>query len=128
MVSSTLRIRHPSVAWLGPPWGGFLAMQKFTMKLWTIAAGAAAATTLAAPPALAHPEDEVVIASPSDFVYPTGFDKALSLMLAGECGENGIGSHLFWPTLSFPALSPDQLPNDFAVTTLAIPLSDTHTY
>src|SRR3546814_12044228 len=71
MVSSTLRIRHPSVAWLGPPWGGFLAMQKFTMKLWTIAAGAAAATTLAAPPALAHPEDEVVIASPSDFVYPT---------------------------------------------------------
>src|SRR3546814_7009868 len=87
MVSSTLRIRHPSVAWLGPPWGGFLAMQKFTMKLWTIAAGAAAATTLAAPPALAHPEDEVVIASPSDFVYPTGFDKALSLMLAGEGGE-----------------------------------------
>src|SRR3546814_7237218 len=58
MVSSTLRIRHPSVAWLGPPWGGFLAMQKFTMKLWTIAAGAAAATTLAAPPALAHPEED----------------------------------------------------------------------
>src|SRR3546814_14159072 len=103
MVSSTLRIRHPSVAWLGPPWGGFLAMQKFTMKLWTIAAGAAAATTLAAPPALAHPQDAVVISSPSDFVYPTGFHKAPSPMLAGAGGASGTGSPRVWPTITLPA-------------------------
>src|SRR3546814_20741118 len=77
----------------------FREMQTFTMKLWTAAAGAAAATTMAAPPALAHPEDVPTTASPTDFVYPTGFDKALSLMLAGEGGENGIGSHRGWPTL-----------------------------
>src|SRR3546814_13067504 len=76
-------------------------MQTFTMKLWTAAAGAAAATTMAAPQALPHPEDVPTTASPTDFVYPTGFDHSLSLMLAGVGVENGIGSHWVGPTLSF---------------------------
>src|SRR3546814_3226439 len=74
-------------------------MQKFTMKLWTVAAGAAAATTMAVPAAAADPNAPTA-PQPSELVYPTGFDKALSLMLAGEGGENGIGSHRVWPPLS----------------------------
>src|SRR3546814_16766368 len=96
-------------------------MQTFTMKLWTAAAGAAAATTMAAPPALAHPEDVPTTASPTDFVYPTGFDKALSLMLAGEGGENGIESHRVLPTLSFPALTTEQIQKAPTVQPLASP-------
>src|SRR3546814_3161479 len=88
----------------------FREMQTFTMKLWTAAAGAAAATTMAAPPALAHPEDVPTTASPTDFVYPTGFDKALSLLLAGEGGENGIRSHRDWPTGSAEHTSEFQPP------------------
>jgi len=103
-------------------------MQTFTMKLWTAAAGAAAATTMAAPPALAHPEDVPTAPSPTDFVYPTGFDKALSLMLAGEGGENGIGSHRVWPTLSFPALTTEQIQKALTGNTLAIPYHYAHQY
>src|SRR3546814_1423478 len=96
-------------------------MQTFTMKLWTAAAGAAAATTMAAPPALAHPEDVPTTASPTDFVYPTGFDKALSLLLAGEGGETGLGSHRVWPTLSFPALTTEQIHKALTGHPLALP-------
>src|SRR3546814_8233814 len=83
---------------------------------------------MAAPPTLAHPEDVPTTASPTDFVYPTGFDKALSLMLAGEGGENGIGSHRVWPTLSFPALTTEQIQKALTGNTLAIPYHYAHQY
>src|SRR3546814_9062495 len=107
---------------------GCREMQTVTMKLWTAAAGAAAGTTMAAPPDLANPEDGPTTASPTDFVYPTGFDKALSLMLAGEGGENGIGSHRVWPTLSFPALTTEQIQKALTGNTLAIPYHYAHPY
>src|SRR3546814_17578709 len=96
-------------------------MPQCTLKLWPPAAGAAGVTTVSAPPVLAHPECVPTTGSPTDFVYPTGFDKALSLMLAGEGGENGIGSHRVWPTLSFPALTTEQIQKALTGNTLAIP-------
>lgn len=103
-------------------------MQKFTMKLWTVAAGAAVATTMVpSAQAMADPNAPTSPA-PSDFVYPTGFDKALSLMLAGEGGENGIGSHRVWPTLSFPALTTEQIQKSLNGNTLAIAYHYAHQY
>lgn len=58
--------------------------------------------------------------APSEFVYPTGFDKALSLMVAGEGEENGIDSHRVWPTLPFPALTTEQIGKALKGNTLAI--------
>src|SRR3546814_18092913 len=43
-------------------------MQKFTMKLWTVAAGAAAATTMAVPAAAADPNAPTA-PQPSELVY-----------------------------------------------------------
>lgn len=102
-------------------------MQKFTMKLWTAAGTAAAVTGLATTPALADgPAPKT--ADPTEFVYPTGFDKALSLMLAGEGGENGIGVHKVWPTLSVPALTTEQIAKAIAGNSLVIPYHYTHQY
>lgn len=101
-------------------------MQKFTMKLWSVAAGAAAATTMAVPATAA--EGSAKVADPTEFVYPTGFDKALSLMLAGEGGENGIGVHKVWPTLSVPALTTEQLSKAVTGNSLVIPYHYTHQY
>jgi hypothetical protein len=100
-------------------------MQKFTMKLWT-AAGAAAASTLAAPAMAAGTPPPV--ADPTEFVYPAGFDKALSLMLAGEGGENGTGVHKVWPTLSVPALTTEQIKKAVSGNSLVIPYHYTHQY
>lgn len=100
-------------------------MQKFTQKLWSVA-GAAAVAASAAPAMAEGPAPET--ADPSEFVYPTGFDKALSLMLAGEGGENGIGSHKVWPTLSFPALTTPQIEKALAGNSLVIPYHYTHQY
>ena len=102
-------------------------MQTFTMKLWTVAAGAAAATTMAVPATAADPNAPQA-PQPSELVYPTGFDKALSLMLAGEGGENGIGSHRVWPTLSFPALTTEQIGKALTGNTLAIAYHYAHQY
>lgn len=93
-------------------------MQKFTMKLWT-AAGVAAAATIAAPAIAAGPPP--VIPAASEFVYPDGFGKAVSLMLAGEGGENGIGVHKVWPTLMIPALTGAQVKAAIADNSLVIP-------
>src|SRR3546814_2873705 len=49
-------------------------------------------------------------------------------MLAGEGGENGIGSHRVWPTLSFPALTTEQIQKAIAGNTLAIPYHYAHQY
>ncbi|MEA3539725.1 MAG: hypothetical protein U9R73_11420 [Pseudomonadota bacterium] len=102
-------------------------MQTFTMKLWSVAAGVTAAAAVATPAAAADPNAPTV-PSPTEFVYPTGFDKALSLMMAGEGGENGIGSHRVWPTLSFPALTTEQIAKAVAGNSLVIPYHYTHQY
>lgn len=93
-------------------------MQKFTMKLWT--AAAVAATVLSAP-VLAQKN----VPAPSDAVYPTGFEKAVSLMLAGEGGEGGLGIHPVWPTLSTPALNSKQITEAFAGNSLTMPFHHT---
>ncbi|WP_411818620.1 hypothetical protein [Hyphococcus sp. DH-69] len=67
-------------------------------------------------------------ADPAEFVYPTGFGKALSLMLAGEGGENGIGVHKVWPTLSFPALTTEQIDQAVTGNSLVIPYHYAHQY
>lgn len=102
-------------------------MQQFTPRLWS-AAGlvAAAAATLSAPATAEGPAP--VTADPTEFVYPTGFDKALSLMLAGEGGENGIGVHKVWPTLSVPALTTEQIGKAVSGNSLVIPYHYTHQY
>ncbi|WP_423603391.1 hypothetical protein [Sphingomonas sp. MS122] len=102
-------------------------MQKFTMKLWSAAGAAAAATTLAAS-AAAEEGPPPAIPAPTDTVYPTGFDKALSLMLAGEGGENGIGVHKVWPTLMFPALTTEQIGKAVTGNSLVIAYHYTHQY
>lgn len=102
-------------------------MQKFTIKMWSVAAGAAAASMMAGPVMAADPNAPQV-PKPSELVYPTGFDKALSLMLAGEGGENGIGSQRVWPTLSFPALTTEQISKAINGNTLAIPYHYAHQY
>lgn len=101
-------------------------MQKFTMKLWTMAGAAAAATTLATPVTAAGPA--ATVADPTEFVYPAGFDKALSLMMAGEGGENGTGVHKVWPTLSVPALTTEQIKKAVTGNSLVIPYHYTHQY
>src|SRR3546814_14323388 len=53
---------------------------------------------------------------------------ALSLMLAGEGGENGIGSDRVWPTVSFPALTTEQIGKALAGNTLAIAYHYAHQY
>lgn len=103
-------------------------MQKFTLTLWTVAAGVAATTMMAAPDVAAADPGAPSVPAPAEFVYPTGFDKALSLMLAGEGGENGIGSHRVWPTLSFPALTTDQIGKALKGNTLAIAYHYAHQY
>lgn len=90
-------------------------MQKFTTKLWSAAAVAAA--TAMAVPAIAQ---EAKAPAPSESVYPTGFEKALSLMLAGEGGEGGLGMHKVWPTLSIPALSGKQITRALAGNSLTM--------
>lgn len=102
-------------------------MQKFTMKLWSAAGAAAAATTLAASPATAEGPAPAP-ADPTEYVYPAGFDKALSLMLAGEGGENGTGVQKVWPTLSIPALTTDQIRKTVTGNSLVIPYHYTHQY
>ncbi|MCP3730902.1 hypothetical protein M9978_10720 [Sphingomonas sp. MG17] len=102
-------------------------MQKFTMKLWSAAGAAAAATTLAATPAMADGPAPTV-ADPTEYVYPAGFDKALSLMLAGEGGENGTGVQKVWPTLSVPALTTVQIQKAVTGNSLVIPYHYTHQY
>lgn len=94
-------------------------MQTFTMKLWSAAGAAAAMTTSATPAAAEGPPP--AIPAPSELVYPTGFDKALSLMLAGEGGENGIGVQKVWPTLQIPALTGAQIGKAIAGNSLVIP-------
>lgn len=89
-------------------------MQKFTMKLWS-AAAVAAATALSAPVFAQEAP------APSESVYPTGFEKAVSLMLAGEGGEGGLGMHKVWPTLSLPALNGKQVAKALAGNSLAMP-------
>lgn len=101
-------------------------MQKFTMKLWSIAGAAAASTALATPAAAEGPAPQT--ADPTETVYPTGFDKALSLMLAGEGGENGIGVHKVWPTLSFPALTTAQIQKALTGNSLVISYHYAHHY
>ncbi len=104
-------------------------MQTFTMKLWSVAAGVAVATAATATPAAAMADPNAPTSPPpTEFVYPTGFDKALSLMLAGEGGENGIGSHRVWPTLSFPALTTEQISKAVTGNSLVIPYHYTHQY
>lgn len=100
-------------------------MHKFTIKLWSAAAGTAAVTAMAAPVAAAEAPE---VSDPTEFVYPTGFDKALSLMLAGEGGENGIGTHKVWPTMSFPALTTEQISKAVSGNSLVIPYHYTHQY
>lgn len=102
-------------------------MQTFTMKLWSVAAGVTAAAAVGTPAAAADPNAPTV-PSPTEFVYPTGFDKALSLMMAGEGGENGIGSQRVWPTLSFPALTTEQIAKAVSGNSLVIPYHYTHQY
>jgi hypothetical protein len=101
-------------------------MQKFTMKLWSAAGAAAAVTSLAAPAMADGPEAKV--ADPTEFVYPAGFDKALDLMMAGEGGENGTGVHKVWPTLSVPALTTAQITKAISGNSLVIPYHYTHQY
>lgn len=100
-------------------------MQKFTMKLWSVAAGTAAATAMTGAAVAA---DAPTVSDPTEFVYPTGFDKALSLMLAGEGGENGIGVHKVWPTLSVPALTTEQIGKAVSGNSLVIPYHYSHQY
>lgn len=102
-------------------------MQTFTMKLWTAAGAAAAATTMTAPAAAAE-GPATAVADPTEFVYPAGFDKALSLMMAGEGGENGTGVHKVWPTLSVPALTTEQIRKAVTGNSLVIPYHYTHQY
>jgi hypothetical protein len=97
------------------------------MKLWSVAAGVTAAAAVGTPAAAADPNAPTV-PSPTEFVYPTGFDKALSLMMAGEGGENGIGSQRVWPTLSFPALTTEQIAKAVSGNSLVIPYHYTHQY
>lgn len=103
-------------------------MQTFTPKLWSSAGLiTAAAATLAAPAMAQSPAAPV--ADPTDYVYSNGgFDKALSLMLMGEGGENGIGVHKVWPTLSVPALTTDQIRKAVSGNSLVIPYHYTHQY
>lgn len=101
-------------------------MQQFTPRLWSAAGMVAAAVATAAPAAAAGPAPAT--ADPTEFVYPTGFDKALSLMLAGEGGENGIGVHKVWPTLSVPALTTAQIGKAVSGNSLVIPYHYTHQY
>lgn len=89
-------------------------MQKFTMKLWS-ATAVAAATALGAP-AMAQEAP-----TPAESVYPTGFAKAVSLMLAGEGGEGGLGMHKVWPTLSVPALNEAQIRQALPGNSLTMP-------
>lgn len=89
-------------------------MQKFKMKLWS-ATAVAAATVLGAP-ALAQEAP-----APSESVYPSGFEKAVSLMLAGEGGEGGLGMHQVWPTLSVPALNGEQAKRALSGNSLTMP-------
>ncbi len=98
-------------------------MHKFTIKLWSAAVGTAAVMSLPAAAA-----DAPNVAEPTDFVYPSGFDKALSLMMAGEGGENGIGVHKVWPTLSVPALTTEQIGKAVSGNSLAIAYHYTHQY
>lgn len=100
-------------------------MNKFTLRVWSTAGAALAATTATGAMAEGPPAET---ADPSEFVYPTGFDKALSLMLAGEGGENGIGTHKVWPTLSFPALTTEQIAKSLAGNSLVIPYHYSHQY
>jgi len=102
-------------------------MQKFTMKMWS-AVGAAAAVSTAAPASAMADAAAPAVADPSAFVYPAGFDKALSLMLAGEGGENGTGVHKVWPTLSVPALTTEQIAKAVSGNSLVIPYHYTHQY
>lgn len=90
-------------------------MQKFKMKLWSATAAVAAATALGAP-ALAQDAP-----TPAESVYPTGFEKALSLMLAGEGGEGGLGMHKVWPTLQVPALNEAQIRKALPGNSLTMP-------
>lgn len=101
-------------------------MQKFTIRLWSAAGIAAAATTLASPAMAEGPAPAA--ADPTEFAYPGGFDRALSLMLAGEGGENGIGVHKVWPTLSFPALTTEQIRKAVSGNSLVIPYHYAHQY
>lgn len=78
-------------------------MQSFKTKLWSAATIAATAATLSA---TAVAQD---MPRPSEAVFPSGFDRALSLMLAGEGGEGGLGVQKVWPTLLVPALDADQI-------------------
>lgn len=103
-------------------------MQTFTMKLWSVAAGVTAAAAVGTPAAAAADPNAPTVPSPTEFVYPTGFDKALSLMMAGEGGENGIGSQRVWPTLSFPALTTEQIAKAVSGNSLVIPYHYTHQY
>lgn len=100
-------------------------MQKFTIKLWSAAASTMAAAGMSLP---AEAADAPTISDPAEFVYPSGFDKALSLMFAGEGGENGIGTHKVWPTLSFPALNTEQISKAVSGNSLVIPYHYTHQY
>ncbi len=103
-----------------------MIMQKFTMKLWSAAGAAAAVTTLAAPAMADGPAPAT--ADPTEYVYPAGFDKAVSLMLAGEGGENGTGVQKVWPTLSVPALTTAQISKALTGNSLVIPYHYTHQY
>lgn len=102
-------------------------MQQFTPKLWSAAGLVAAAVATAAPATAAGPAAPA--ADPTEFVYANGgFDKALSLMLMGEGGENGIGVHKVWPTLSVPALTTEQIGKALSGNSLVIPYHYTHQY
>lgn len=102
-------------------------MQHFTPKLWSAAGLVAAAVATATPTVAAGPAAPV--ADPAEFVYSNGgFDKALSLMLMGEGGENGIGVHKVWPTLSVPALTTEQIGKALSGNSLVIPYHYTHQY
>lgn len=103
-------------------------MQKFTMKMWSAVGAAAAVSATAAPAAAMADGAAPAVADPSSFVYPAGFDKALSLMLAGEGGENGTGVHKIWPTLSVPALTTEQIAKAVSGNSLVIPYHYTHQY
>lgn len=103
-------------------------MQTFTPKMWSAAGLAAAAVASFATPAMAE-GPAVPAADPTEFVYSNGgFDKALSLMLMGEGGENGIGVHKVWPTLSVPALTTGQISKAISGNSLVIPYHYTHQY
>ena len=103
-------------------------MQQFKPKMWSAAGLAAAAVATIASPAIAAGASAPV-ADPTEYVYANGgFDKALSLMLMGEGGENGIGVHKVWPTLSVPALTTAQIQKALTGNSLVIPYHYTHQY